>query len=121
MPETSDKQEYVVGVDLGGTKILAGIFDPQLDCKGRARVSTKAERDADEVIERIARCVKEAVDECDLELKQIKAVGLRAPGAVNPEGGRAIFAPNHKKEDVPPKEMARRAQAEKTSRPGAAS
>ena len=101
MPETSDKQEYVVGVDLGGTKILAGVFDPQLDCKGRARVSTKAERDADEVIERIARCVKEAVDECDLELKQIKAVGLGAPGAVNPESGRVIFAPNLKWEDVP--------------------
>jgi glucokinase len=101
MPETSDKQEYVVGVDLGGTKILAGVFDLQLECKGRARVSTKADRDADEVIERIARCVKDAVDECDLEFKQIKAVGIGAPGAVNPETGRVIFAPNLEWEDVP--------------------
>jgi glucokinase len=101
MAESSDKKDYVIGVDLGGTKILAGVFNLQLECKGRARVSTKADRDAKEVIERIARCVKDAVDECDLEFKQIKAVGIGAPGAVNPETGRVIFAPNLGWEDVP--------------------
>jgi glucokinase len=90
-----------VGVDLGGTKILAGVFDHQLECRGRARVSTKAGRGADEVVDRIARCVKDAVDECDLETKQLKAIGIGAPGAVNPETGRVIFAPNLGWEDVP--------------------
>jgi glucokinase len=93
MAESSDKKDYVIGVDLGGTKILAGVFNLQLECKGRARVSTKADRDAKEVIERIARCVKDAVDECDLEFKQIKAVGIGAPGAVNPETGRSSSRP----------------------------
>jgi glucokinase len=88
-------------VDLGGTKILSGIFDSQLQCVGRARVSTKAQRGVDEVIERIVRSVKDVVDETDLELKQIRAVGLGAPGAVNPESGRVIFAPNLEWEDVP--------------------
>lgn len=101
MAEASDKKDYFVGVDLGGTKILSGIFDAQLQCLGRARVSTKAQRGVDEVIERIVRSVKDVVDETDLELKQIKAVGLGAPGAVNPESGRVIFAPNLGWEDVP--------------------
>jgi sugar (pentulose or hexulose) kinase len=34
----SDKKDYLVGVDLGGTKILAGVFDAQLRCVGRARL-----------------------------------------------------------------------------------
>jgi glucokinase len=93
MAET-DKKDYVVGVDLGGTKILAGIFDSQLRCLGRARVSTKAQRGPDEVIKRIARCVNDVVDECDLGLKQIRGVGVGAPGPVNPENGKVIFAPN---------------------------
>lgn len=100
MPE-ADKSEYLVGVDFGGTKILAGVFDSSLKCLGKTKVSTKAERGKDEVIERIARCVQDSVDECDLEMKQIRGVGIGAPGAVNPETGEVIFAPNLKWEDVP--------------------
>ena len=101
MPGVNDKNSYVVGVDFGGTKILAGVFDDKFECRGRARVSTKADRSADEVIGRIARCVREAVDECDLDLKQIQAIGIGAPGAVDSDSGRVIFAPNLGWNDVP--------------------
>jgi len=101
MPDNTEKKDHVVGVDFGGTKILAGVFDGKFDCIGRARVSTKADRGADEVIGRIARCVLEAVDECDLELKQISAIGIGAPGAVDSESGKVIFAPNLGWNDVP--------------------
>ena len=101
MPGVNDKNSYVVGVDFGGTKILAGVFDDKFECRGRARVSTKADRSADEVIGRIARCVREAVDECDFDLKQIQAIGIGAPGAVDSDSGRVIFAPNLGWNDVP--------------------
>jgi len=101
MAESNDKKEYFVGVDLGGTKILAGVFDSQLKYIGQARLSTKAQRGPDKVIERVARCVHDVVDECDLALKQVRAVGIGAPGAVNPETGRVIFAPNLDWKDVP--------------------
>src|SRR6185295_19900107 len=101
MPDNTEKKDHVVGVDFGGTKILAGVFNGKFDCIGRARVSIKADRGADEVIGRIARCVLEAVDECDLELKQISAIGIGAPGAVDSESGKVIFAPNLGWNDVP--------------------
>lgn len=94
------KQEYLIGVDLGGTKIMAGVFTPQLKCLGRAKVSTKAQRGPSGVIERIARCAQDAVDECDLEFKQVRAIGIGAPGTVDPESGRVVFAPNLGWEDV---------------------
>ena len=100
MAESSGKQDYFVGVDLGGTKILAGVFDAQLKCISKIKMSTKPERGPEGVIERVARCVKEAVDECDLDLKQVKGLGIGAPAAVDPESGRVIFAPNLKWEDV---------------------
>ncbi len=94
MAETSSKAEYLVGVDLGGTKILSGIFTTSLKCVGRAKMSTKAERGPDAVIERIAHCVQDAVDECDLNLKQVKGVGIGAPGSVDAENGKVMFAGN---------------------------
>jgi glucokinase len=96
-----NKQELFIGVDVGGTKILAGVFDPALECLGLAKISTKAQRGTGEVIERIARCVCDAADEADTSLKQVRGVGVGAPGAVDGEAGNVIFAPNLEWRDVP--------------------
>lgn len=99
MPDNN--KEFLVGVDLGGTKILAGVFDMHLNCVGRAKMSTKATRGEKAVVDRIARCIQDAVDECDLDLKQIRSVGIGAPGACDPESGKVIFAPNLAWENYP--------------------
>jgi len=93
MAETN-KSEYVVGLDLGGTKILAGVFDHSLACVATSKLSTKSQRGPTKVIERIARCIGDAVDEADLSLKQVAGVGIGAPGAVDFDAGTVIFAPN---------------------------
>lgn len=97
----NEKKEYYIGIDLGGTKILAGVFKPNLECIGRSKLSTKAQRGPKGVIDRIARCVADAVDECDLSMNQIRAVGLGAPGAVDRAAGKVIFAPNLAWENIP--------------------
>src|SRR4051812_7065431 len=101
MAEATSKADYVVGVDLGGTKILAGVFQiSSLECAGVAKVSTKAQRGAPAVVDRIARAIRDAIDEADLDPKQIRGVGVGAPGAVNGESGEVIFAPNLEWRDV---------------------
>ena len=94
MAEASNKAEYFVGVDLGGTKILSGVFKKSLECVETAKLSTKPERGVDRIVERIARNITTAVDEADLTLKDIAGVGIGAPGAVDFEAGTVIFAPN---------------------------
>jgi glucokinase len=94
MAETNTKAEYVVGVDLGGTKILTGVFTHSLESLSTAKVSTKSQRGVESVVERIARCVQDAVDEADLTLKQVAGIGIGAPGAVDFAAGTVIFAPN---------------------------
>jgi glucokinase len=109
MADNAAKGEFLIGVDLGGTKILAGVFDPQLTCLGRNKMSTKPERGANEVIERIARCVRDAADECDLDFKQLRGVGVGAPGAIDVASGKVIFAPNLQWQDVPLKKALEKA------------
>ena len=100
MPDNG-KIPYLIGVDLGGTKILSGLFDTAFNCVGQMKLSTKANRGPDEVIERIARCVRDVVDECDLSMKQVRGVGVGAPGAVDTQEGKVIFAPNLGWKDLP--------------------
>jgi glucokinase len=105
MADVNSKAEYVIGVDLGGTKILAGVFRSSLECAGVAKVSTKAQRGPEAVIERIARCVRDAIDEADLNPNQVRGVGIGAPGAVDGATGSVIFAPNLEWRDVPLKKQ----------------
>ena len=101
MPGPSNKAEYVVGVDFGATKIYAGLFTANRTLVGTAKMTTKAARGSAAVLDRIARCVRDVVDESDLTMAKVRAVGIGAPGAVNPEAGRVIFAPNLGWQDVP--------------------
>ncbi len=94
MAESSNKAEYIVGVDLGGTKILSGVFKNSLEQVSVTKLSTKSQRGVDKVIERVARCVQDSVDEADLTIKQIAGLGIGAPGAVDFGAGTVIFAPN---------------------------
>jgi glucokinase len=101
MPTFDKKADIIVGVDFGGTKILSGIFSSNLDLAGTLKISTKAQRSTEEVIDRIARCVRDAVDECDLAFKQVKAVGIGAPGAVDTTEGVVVNGPNIGWQGVP--------------------
>jgi len=38
MSEASNKTGFVIGVDLGGTKIFAGVFNPALECVATTKV-----------------------------------------------------------------------------------
>jgi len=101
MPENNSQAEHVVGVDVGGTKILGGVFDSGLRCVAKAKTSTKPQRGIQAVVERIACCVRDAVDEADLGLQHVRAVGVGAPGGVDVETGQVIFAPNLDWQNVP--------------------
>jgi glucokinase len=90
----AENKDYYVGVDLGGTKILAAVFTQGLKCVGKCKRRTKAERGPQVVVNRVAGCVLEAIEECDLDVERCCGVGLGAPGAVDFEAGKVIFAPN---------------------------
>ncbi len=90
--DSADKP--VVGVDLGGTKVLAGVVDRDYKVLATAKRPTKGETGVEAVVERIAKTVRDAVREAGMEFADIAGVCSAAPGALNPEEGVVRFAPN---------------------------
>lgn len=89
----------VVGVDLGGTKILAAVVDPAGQVLGQSKRKTLPGKTETAITpsliaDRIALTVQEALDAAGLEPKQIKAVGASAPGPVNVDSGWVARAAN---------------------------
>lgn len=104
MSDSVKKPGYLAGVDLGGTKIMTGIFDEALNPVGLAKITTKAHRSPDAVIDRMVRCIEDAVDDYDLEMKDLRGVGVGAPGSVEAASGKVLFAPNLGWKDIPLRE-----------------
>lgn len=77
---------FFVGMELGPVIIRAGVFTSDGLLKGKVKVSTKIERGPAVVMERVAKSVRYAVDECDLRLSDIAAVGVACPGQVGHDG-----------------------------------
>ena len=93
--------DYVVGVDMGGTKILAAVISAEGEIVQQAKRATKPKKGPEEVIERITRCIREAIDSAELNPSQIRAIGIGSPGPLDPETGVIIFAPNLGWSNVP--------------------
>ena len=104
MAETSAPSHCYVGVDTAGVRLLAGVFSASRQLLGKVKFSPKPERGPRAVIDRVARCIRDAVDESDLALKDVSGVGLAVPGTVRAEAGLVLSALSLGWENVPLKE-----------------
>ncbi len=83
-----------IGVDLGGTNVQIGVIDPAGTVLGRAKRKTGADDGRRAVLDRVASGIEDAANEAGVRVSEIAAIGIGAPGAVNPREGVVIEAPN---------------------------
>ncbi|HXI13344.1 MAG TPA: ROK family protein [Thermoanaerobaculia bacterium] len=89
------------GVDLGGTSMIAVIADRRGKILGSSDCATIREVNASETIDQIAEQIVLAAKEADIKPSKIESIGVGAPGAVSPEEGIVVRAPNLGWSDVP--------------------
>lgn len=86
---------HALGIDLGGTKILAGIIDTDSGkVVATAKRRTRAEHGPDDVMDRLLRVADDALNDSGLTRRDIVAAGVGAAGQVDAEKGVLIRAPN---------------------------
>ncbi len=94
MGNSKSRRPYHLGIDLGGTKILALVVDAKGAVVGEAKKKTKPELGPDGVIDRIVEVAREAAAAAKVDPKAIAAAGIGAPGPVNLQTGVVMEAPN---------------------------
>jgi glucokinase len=93
-PKDPAQAPYVLGMDLGGTKILAAIVGADGHIAAETKAKTRGREGPDAVIGRIADTAREAVRKARLSWDEIRAIGIGAPGPMNPETGVVYNPPN---------------------------
>lgn len=84
----------IIGIDLGGTNIKAGLFAYDFTVKRELSIPTEAVQGPEHVMDRIRKAVDLLIEESSISIQQIKGMGLGIPGLLNPEEGLSIFSPN---------------------------
>ena len=96
---------YRIGVDLGGTNIVAGLVDENNKIIEKAQTPTNIPRPPEKIFDDIAKVVKEVLEKSGVPLSEVKSIGVGTPGSVNKANGYIDFANNLEFNKVPAKEM----------------
>lgn len=83
---------YYAGVDLGGTNTKIGILNREGDILKSRIIKTLSAEGVDNTLERIWKTIQELAQELDINIKNIKGIGLGIPGPVLEQSIVAFFA-----------------------------
>jgi glucokinase len=86
---SADDSGFIVGIDLGGTKILSVCLDASREVIGRDYRETQAADGPDAVIARMVESARAAAAG-----RELRAIGVSAPGPLDVERGVVTKAPN---------------------------
>ncbi len=94
---------YIVGVDVGGTKIAAGVVDDDGRVYGRVKIPTDL-RQPEMTLQSIIAAIAATLQASGVGALHIRAVGLGIPGKVDVMNGVCLLAVNLGWRDMPVKQ-----------------
>jgi glucokinase len=94
------KNEYWIGFDLGGTKMMALVYDASFRPIVRRRRKTKGHEGADSGLLRIISTIDEALGEAQLDRSAVRGIGVGSAGPLDLDEGVILDAPNLGWKDV---------------------
>ncbi|MCB9772095.1 MAG: ROK family protein [Candidatus Omnitrophica bacterium] len=77
------KQKFLIGIDVGGTKIAAAAILPNGKILSRAKTSTPPKSKPTAILKVIFEIIEQVLREEQLSRKNIRAIGIGIPGIVN--------------------------------------
>ncbi|NPV73142.1 MAG: ROK family protein [Pelotomaculum sp.] len=92
---------YVIGVDLGGTKIYTALAADDGRVLSEIKLPTEAGRGLQGVLDRIVHSVEQVRENVAVPPQKVLALALGAPGPLDTAGGVIHFAPNLRWNNVP--------------------
>ncbi|VYU13250.1 ROK family protein [Clostridium tertium] len=85
-------KKYVVGVDLGGTKIYTALVDLDGNMIKEITIKTEAHKGDKAVLEKLISTIDTVLEGTDIN--EVKAIGVGSPGPLDIKKGLIVYTPN---------------------------
>jgi glucokinase len=86
-------KKYLIGIDVGGTKIYGGLVSPCVEIVRTIKVATPPQASAGTILAVLYKLIKDILQESRVSLKDILGVGVAIPGVVD-GNGKVVITPN---------------------------
>ena len=87
-------KNYVIGVDLGGTKISTALSTFEGNIISQTVVPTNASEGELPVLNRIISSINEVINGANITINEVEAIGIGSPGPLDAKKGLIITTPN---------------------------
>lgn len=88
------KKRAIIGIDLGGTKTLAVLFDEKFRAVDEIKIRTHADRDEKQFTSRFDRMLRQLAGRARREGFRVSAVGAGCAGRIHDDHGAVLVSPN---------------------------
>ena len=86
---------HVLGIDLGGTKVLAGVIDIKSGkVLSTIKKRTRAEHGPTDIVARLEEAARQAIDDSGVKHGDIDRIGIGVAGQIDRKQGLIVNAPN---------------------------
>jgi glucokinase len=92
--------QYLIGFDLGGTKMLAALIQGNKVIH-RVKNKTKSQNGPRKIVQDIIGTIHTLINETRIETKDLLGIGMSVPGVLNRKKGIVVEAPNLGMKDFP--------------------
>ena len=92
MNKLLDRGEYVIGVDIGATKILALVLNRSFKVVGQCRKRIRTNKSSERAEDRVVKVIREAL--ANSKVGAVAGIGVGSPGPLDPDTGVIIDTPN---------------------------
>lgn len=96
-----EMDEYAIGLDLGGTKILAGLVNSEGQMISQTQLPTASEDGEKAVIERVLAAIESVMAAKNVNRRRVRGVGIASAGVIDSKKNEIIFASNLGWSNVP--------------------
>lgn len=85
-------KKYVIGVDLGGTKICAALVKLDGSIVKEITIPTEAHKGEEVVLNKILKTIDEVIE--GIDINDVQSIGIGSPGPLDVENGLIVYTPN---------------------------
>jgi glucokinase len=86
---------HTLGIDLGGTKVLAGVVDTKTGkVEASAKKRSRAEHTASDIVDRLIQAGRDAIQAAGSGKNGIERIGIGVAGQIDRKAGIVVNAPN---------------------------
>lgn len=94
MAASNDREQFWLGFDLGGTKMLSAMYDCEYYPISRQRRRIQGAQGKKAGMEAIGDLIQRTLDETTVEPRELGGIGIGCPGPLDLDEGTIIEAPN---------------------------